>query len=256
MEAPIGIPVGHQAQDHGQPLGQGAGYASNLQYYETTARQILQYAKSDKIVVEKSTLPIRTAEVMTRIFSASDKGIRFEVLSNPEFLAEGTAIQDLLEPDHILIGAHNHPQGEKAARAIVDIYAHWVPEEKIITTNLWSSELSKDPSVAKKKWQDAMGVLSEDDYLEKHNYVSVAVATEFVKATREPELEQIYRLVSEAIKEGTWKAIYATSDAEFDAIVEEMTNKAKELGYDECVAWDIEQGKLRTEAVKKALAGE
>lgn len=121
--------------------------------------------------------------------------------------------------------------------------------------DFWSSELARNPSVAKKKWQDAMGVLSEDEYLEKKGYVSVSVATDFVKDTRSPELEQIYKQVSEAIKEGTWKAIYAESDAEFDAIVAEMITKARELGYDECVAWDIEQGKKRAAAVRKALAG-
>lgn len=124
-------------------FGQGAGKASDLQYWEKTAREILDVAASDKIIVEKSTLPVRTAAAMERILNSNDKGLHFEVLSNPEFLAEGTAIQDLFEPDRVLIGSHQTKTGLAALAKVVDIYAHWVPREKILTTNLWSSELTK-----------------------------------------------------------------------------------------------------------------
>ncbi len=123
--------------------GEGAGMASDLQYWEKTALQIIEHARNNKIIVEKSTLPVRTAEAMERILKANNRNLKFEVVSNPEFLAEGTAIKDLLEPDRILVGSHTDAAGTKAAQAIVDIYAHWIPREKIITTNLWSSELSK-----------------------------------------------------------------------------------------------------------------
>lgn len=124
-------------------FGEGAGMASDLQYWEKTAHEIVANSDSDKIIVEKSTLPVRTAEAMERILKASNRGIKFEVLSNPEFLAEGSAVRDLLDPDRVLIGAHRSPEGLIAEKELVDIYAHWVPEENIITTNLWSSELSK-----------------------------------------------------------------------------------------------------------------
>ncbi|QHI68223.1 UDP-glucose 6-dehydrogenase [Tichowtungia aerotolerans] len=124
-------------------FGHGAGCAADLQYWEKCARQILEVATSDKIVVEKSTLPVRTAAAMERILNSGRNGAHFDVLSNPEFLAEGTAIADLDNPDRILIGGHSTPEGKKAVQALVDVYAAWVPQEKIITTNLWSSELSK-----------------------------------------------------------------------------------------------------------------
>ncbi len=124
-------------------FGQGAGKAADLQYWEKTARQILENSDTSKIVVEKSTLPVRTAHAMERILSVNDKDIHFDIVSNPEFLAEGSAIRDLQHPDRVLIGGRNTPTGQKAVQAIVDIYAHWVPDERIITTNLWSSELSK-----------------------------------------------------------------------------------------------------------------
>jgi UDPglucose 6-dehydrogenase len=124
-------------------FGEGAGMASDLQFWEETAHTIIENANSDKIIVEKSTLPVRTAEAMERILKASNRGIKFEVVSNPEFLAEGSAVPDLLEPDRVLIGAHKTPEGREAEKEIVDLYAHWVPRENIITTNLWSSELSK-----------------------------------------------------------------------------------------------------------------
>jgi len=124
-------------------FGEGAGMASDLQYWEKTAHQIIKNAKSNKIIVEKSTLPVRTAQAMERILKSNNKDIKFEVISNPEFLAEGTAIKDLLEPDRVLIGSHKNKEGLAAAAEIVEIYAHWIPKDKIITTNLWSSELSK-----------------------------------------------------------------------------------------------------------------
>jgi UDPglucose 6-dehydrogenase len=123
--------------------GQGAGKAADLQYWEKTARQILDNSTSPKIVIEKSTLPVRTAEAMERILNTNHKGLHFDVVSNPEFLAEGTAIRDMEAPDRVLVGARETPSGQKALQAIVDIYAHWVPRERIITANLWSSELSK-----------------------------------------------------------------------------------------------------------------
>jgi UDPglucose 6-dehydrogenase len=124
-------------------FGQGAGKAADLQYWEKTARQILQNSRTSKIVVEKSTLPVRTAQAMERILHSNNQGIQFDVVSNPEFLSEGTAMRDLENPDRVLVGARETPAGQKAMQTIVDIYAHWVPRERIITTNLWSSELAK-----------------------------------------------------------------------------------------------------------------
>jgi UDPglucose 6-dehydrogenase len=124
-------------------FGQGAGRAADLQYWEKTARQIVENSTSPKIVVEKSTLPVRTAEAMERILNSNEKGLFFDVVSNPEFLAEGTAVDDMRNPDRVLIGGRQTPSGQKAVQAIVDIYAHWVERGRIITTNLWSSELSK-----------------------------------------------------------------------------------------------------------------
>jgi len=124
-------------------FGRGAGRAADLQYWEKTARQIVENANSPKIVVEKSTLPVRTAHAMERILNHNANHIQFDVVSNPEFLAEGTAIRDLEDPDRVLIGGRETPSGQKAVQAIADIYAEWVPRKQIITTNLWSSELSK-----------------------------------------------------------------------------------------------------------------
>jgi len=124
-------------------FGQGAGKAADLQYWEKTARQILENSTSPKIVVEKSTLPVRTAEAMERILNSNDKGLFFDVVSNPEFLAEGSAIRDMENPDRVLVGGRETSSGQEAVQAIVDIYAQWLPRERIITTNLWSSELSK-----------------------------------------------------------------------------------------------------------------
>jgi UDPglucose 6-dehydrogenase len=124
-------------------FGQGAGRAADLQYWEKTARQIKTYAKSDKIVVEKSTLPVRTAEAMERILKSGNPTVHFEVLSNPEFLAEGTAIKDLENADRVLIGGHDTETGRKAVQDLAAVYAHWVPHERILMTSVWSSELSK-----------------------------------------------------------------------------------------------------------------
>jgi UDPglucose 6-dehydrogenase len=123
--------------------GEGAGKASDLQYWENVAREILKESTSPKIVVEKSTLPVKTAQTMENILNANSKSIRFEVISNPEFLAEGTAIKDLLEPDRVLIGSRETAEGLQARQEIVDIYANWIAKERILTSNVWSSELSK-----------------------------------------------------------------------------------------------------------------
>ncbi len=123
-------------------FGEGAGRAADLQYWEKTARQIKAHARTPKIVVEKSTVPVRTAEAMEYILNAGG-GVRFEVLSNPEFLAEGTAIEDLLHPDRVLIGGRDTPEGRAAVAELVELYAHWVPRERILTAGVWSSELSK-----------------------------------------------------------------------------------------------------------------
>src|SRR5512145_3293888 len=124
-------------------FGQGAGRTADLQYWEKTARQILENSSSSKIVIEKSTLPVRTAEAMERILNSNGNGLHFDVLSNPEFLAEGTAVSDMQNPDRVLIGGRETESGRKAVGKLVDMYARWIPRERIITTNLWSSELSK-----------------------------------------------------------------------------------------------------------------
>jgi UDPglucose 6-dehydrogenase len=123
--------------------GEGAGMAADLQYVEACAKQIGEVATSDKIVIEKSTLPVRTAEKIKEILDKNGNGFHFEVLSSPEFLAEGTAIQDLFKSDRVLIGGDPTASGQEAVQALVDIYAHWIPKEKILTTNVWSSELAK-----------------------------------------------------------------------------------------------------------------
>lgn len=123
--------------------GSGKGMAADLKYIELCARQIARVSKTDKIVVEKSTLPVRTAEAIKNILDNTGNGVQFQILSNPEFLAEGTAVEDLLSPDRVLIGGDTTPEGQKAIQALVDVYANWVPKERILTTNVWSSELSK-----------------------------------------------------------------------------------------------------------------
>ena len=124
-------------------FGKGAGKASDLQFIEKTARRIKKNSTSPKIIVEKSTLPVRAAETMASILHSGDNSVRFEILSNPEFMAEGTAIRDMEEPDRILIGSHDTVSGNAARDELLKIYLKWVPRDKIITTNLWSSELSK-----------------------------------------------------------------------------------------------------------------
>lgn len=123
-------------------FGKGAGRASDLQYWEATAREIRRFANGDKIIVEKSTLPVRTAAAMEAILE-DHADYEFTVLSNPEFLAEGSAIKDLLEPDRVLIGGPQTDSGKAAINEVVDIYAAWVAREKILTTNVWSAELTK-----------------------------------------------------------------------------------------------------------------
>jgi len=124
-------------------FGVGAGMAADLQYWEKTARQILECSESSKIIVEKSTLPVRTALAMERILNSNRNDLYFDVLSNPEFLAEGTAVNDLLHPDRVLVGSRLTESGIAARQQIVDIYANWVPVEKILTSDIWSSEISK-----------------------------------------------------------------------------------------------------------------
>ena len=123
--------------------GEGAGMAADLRYVVACAKDIAKYSKNDKIVIEKSTLPVKTAEKIKDILEENSSGTHFEILSNPEFLAEGTAIQDLFKSDRVLIGGDNTPSGQKAVKALSDIYNNWISKEKIITTNVWSSELSK-----------------------------------------------------------------------------------------------------------------
>ncbi|SDS24770.1 UDP-glucose 6-dehydrogenase [Christiangramia echinicola] len=124
--------------------GIGKGMAADLKFIELCARQIARVSKNDKIVVEKSTLPVRTAEALKNILDNTGNGVNYQILSNPEFLAEGTAVDDLMNPDRVLIGGDiNTEGGNEAVQALVDIYAHWIPRERILTTNVWSSELSK-----------------------------------------------------------------------------------------------------------------
>merc|ERR1712151_459678 len=125
--------------------GVGAGRAADLRFIESVGRTVAQYANRNKIIIEKSTVPVKTAEALERVViaNASDGASKFWILSNPEFLAKGTAMKDLSAPDRVLIGGSTDPEGVAAAGVLADIYATWVPREKILTTNLWSSELSK-----------------------------------------------------------------------------------------------------------------
>ena len=122
--------------------GKGAGMAG-LKVCEACAKDISKYSNSDKIIIEKSTLPVRTAEKIKEILEENSNGIHFEILSNPEFLAEGTAIKDLFKSDRVLIGGERHQCRTKSGPIFVDIYCNWIPKEKILTTNVWSSELAK-----------------------------------------------------------------------------------------------------------------
>jgi len=124
--------------------GIGKGMAADLKFIELCARQIARVATNDKIVVEKSTLPVRTAEALRNILDNTGNGVKYQILSNPEFLAEGTAVDDLMNPDRVLIGGDiDTAEGAAAVEALVDVYAHWIERERILTTNVWSSELSK-----------------------------------------------------------------------------------------------------------------
>lgn len=123
--------------------GVGAGRAADLRFIESVARTIAEVADGSKIIVEKSTIPVKTAETIKDILAANTRGAKYQVLSNPEFLAEGTAVADLIQPDRVLIGGERTPEGDAAVQKLVEVYANWVPREKIIATNLWSSELSK-----------------------------------------------------------------------------------------------------------------
>jgi UDPglucose 6-dehydrogenase len=123
--------------------GKGKGQAADLKNIELCARNIAKVAKTNKIVVEKSTLPVRTAGAIKSILDNTGNGVDFEILSNPEFLAEGTAIEDLLNADRVLIGGAETPSGQKAKDALSSVYEHWLPKERVLQTNVWSSELSK-----------------------------------------------------------------------------------------------------------------
>ena len=123
--------------------GVGKGMAADLKYIELCARQIAKVATSDKIIIEKSTLPVRTAEAISNILKNTGNGVNFQILSNPEFLAEGTAIDDLFNPDRVLIGGEDTIKGREAINKLTEVYANWLPREKILQTNVWSSELSK-----------------------------------------------------------------------------------------------------------------
>ena len=125
-------------------FGEGAGKAADLQFWEKTAHEILANCrKPEVVVVEKSTLPVRTAEAMAKILESGKSSTKFSVVSNPEFLAEGTAIEDLTNPDRVLIGGEQNEPGRNAAETVAALYAHWVPQERILLTSVWSSELSK-----------------------------------------------------------------------------------------------------------------
>lgn len=125
-------------------FGEGAGKVADLQFWEKTARDIMENScKSQVIVVEKSTVPVRTADAMSKILQSGKSTTQFSVVSNPEFLAEGTAIEDLTNPDRILIGGEQNESGRKAAETIAELYSHWVPKDRLLLTNVWSSELSK-----------------------------------------------------------------------------------------------------------------
>ena len=123
--------------------GEGKGYAADLKYIEACAKQIAKVSKTEKIIVEKSTVPVRTSEKIKEILKSNNTNVDFQILSNPEFLAEGTAMRDLEIPDRVIIGGDNTEIGKNAIDSLVEIYSSWVPKENILTTNLWSSELSK-----------------------------------------------------------------------------------------------------------------
>lgn len=122
----------------------GKGMAADLKWIELCARRIAEVSKSEKIVFEKSTLPECTAADLKKNLDSTGNDVKYQILSNPGFLAERTALEDLRNPDRVLIGRDiNTEEGKEAMDALVNIYASWVPREKILTTNVWSSELSK-----------------------------------------------------------------------------------------------------------------
>ena len=123
--------------------GEGKGYAADLTNIENCSKRIAEVSKDTKIIVEKSTLPVRTAEKIREVLKSNSKGIKYEVLSNPEFLAEGTAIQDLYKSDRVLVGSENTKSGINALNTLTSIYERWIPENKILKTSVWSAELSK-----------------------------------------------------------------------------------------------------------------
>ena len=123
--------------------GEGKGMAADLTNIEKCAKTISEVANQDKIIIEKSTLPVRTAEKLKQILNSKNNDIKFEILSNPEFLAEGTAIKDLYKSDRVLIGSEDTESAKKAVEKLCEIYERWIPKEKILLTNIWSSELSK-----------------------------------------------------------------------------------------------------------------
>ena len=135
----IFISVNTPTKDYGAGLGQ----AADLRFVEACARRIAEISNSPKIIVEKSTVPVRTAEMVKTILASTSHQFQHQIISNPEFLAEGTAVNDLLTPDRVLIGGESTPEGQIAIKKVASIYENWVEKDRIITTNLWSSELSK-----------------------------------------------------------------------------------------------------------------
>ncbi|KAK9107326.1 hypothetical protein Syun_023337 [Stephania yunnanensis] len=123
--------------------GLGAGKAADFTYWESATRMIAEVSMSDKIVVEKSTVPVKTTKAIEKILTHNSKGIKYQIISNPKFLAEGNAIKDLLNTDRVLIGGRETPEGKKAIEALTNMYGQWVPKDRILVTNLWSGELSK-----------------------------------------------------------------------------------------------------------------
>lgn len=123
--------------------GSGSGKAADLRFIESCARSIARVGGGNKIVVEKSTVPVRTAQMVNEMLSEAQNGFKYQVVSNPEFLAEGTAMKDLESPDRVLIGGNQTEEGQAAVEKVASIYENWVDRDRIITTNLWSSELSK-----------------------------------------------------------------------------------------------------------------
>ena len=123
--------------------GEGKGYAADLTNIVKCSKRIAKVSSESKIIVEKSTLPVRTAEKIKQVLKSNSTELTFEVLSNPEFLAEGTAIQDLYKSDRVLIGSDNTKRGREALNSLISLYKKWIPKDKILKTSVWSAELSK-----------------------------------------------------------------------------------------------------------------